>query len=435
MGRCYLHHPPSLAMKQYVALIDCNNFYASCEQVFNPTLRNKPLIILSNNDGCIIARSNEAKRLGIRMGEPFFKCKPIIEKNNVQVFSSNYTLYADMSSRVMTIIRDSFPKTEIYSIDEAFVYFAHSNEKSIIEEFSKLRERILKWTGIPVSIGISTTKTLAKVANKIAKKEGGISTLVNDDKLIEPILKEVEVGEIWGIGNRLNEFLTSNGISNALELKEVDYKWIRKKTSINVLKTVMELNGFPCIELKYAEPNKKQIITSRAFASGVLDFNLLEEGISTYISRAAEKLREQDSLCSRITVAISTNKFDSNLGYIFLHDTILLEQSTNSTSTLIHHGINILKKIFKKGLLYKKGHVFLAEIQDSNFKQFTFNDNLELIDKEERLMKVIDKINNHYGKNTLKYSITGVNQAWITKRTKKSKHFTTNWNELLTISI
>ena len=423
-------------MKKYIALIDCNNFYASCERVFNPSLKNKPIVVLSNNDGCIIARSNEAKSLGIRMGHPFFKCKSIIESNKVQVFSSNYTLYADMSNRVMSIIKSFFPDTEIYSIDEAFVQIKSSNESRLIKDMKILRETILKWTGIPVSIGVSTTKTLAKVANKLAKKEQGIKTLcTNNSNSRKLILEDVHVEDVWGIGRRLTNTLNLHGIKNAFQLSNVDKIWIRKKTSVNVLKTVLELNGISCIQLEDKISQKKQITTSRAFAKGVSDLASLEEAVGAYISRASEKLRNQNSVCSVLTVALSTNRFDLYTEHQFLSSTMSLEYSTNSTSKLIVLGTSILKNIFRQGLVYKKAHVFLSGIENAETKQYSLGDNLKTVAKEERLMRVLDHINNSYGSETLRYANTGINRGWLMKRTKKSKNFTTSWNELLTVFI
>ena len=423
-------------MKKYIALIDCNNFYASCERVFNPSLKNKPIVVLSNNDGCIIARSNEAKSLGIRMGHPFFKCKSIIESNKVQVFSSNYTLYADMSNRVMSIIKSFFPDTEIYSIDEAFVQIKSSNESRLIKDMKILRETILKWTGIPVSIGVSTTKTLAKVANKLAKKEQGIKTLcTNNSNSRKLILEDVHVEDVWGIGRRLTNTLNLHGIKNAFQLSNVDKIWIRKKTSVNVLKTVLELNGISCIQLEDKISKKKQITTSRAFAKGISDLASLEEAVGAYISRASEKLRNQNSVCSVLTVALSTNRFDLYTEHQFLSSTMSLEYSTNSTSKLIVLGTSILKNIFRQGLVYKKAHVFLSGIENAETKQYSLGDNLKTVVKEERLMRVLDHINNSYGSETLRYANTGINRGWLMKRTKKSKNFTTSWNELLTVFI
>ena len=241
-------------MKNFIALIDCNNFYASCERVFNPSLKNKPIVVLSNNDGCIIARSNEAKELGIKMGEPYFKCRGLIEKENVEVFSSNYTLYADMSSRVMRIVKDHFLNTEVYSIDEAFVSIPSGNLNEIQNRFIKLRAKILKWTGIPVSVGIAPTKTLAKVASKITKKDGTFSLF--DKEKINNILRELPISSVWGIGRRLSKKFIGLGVYNAYQLTLMDHKRIRSLTSVNTLRTAIELTGTMCIDID-SQPSSK----------------------------------------------------------------------------------------------------------------------------------------------------------------------------------
>ena len=269
-------------MKKYIALIDCNNFYASCERVFNPSLKNKPIVVLSNNDGCIIARSNEAKNLGIRMGHPFFKCKSIIESNKVQVFSSNYTLYADMSNRVMSIIKSFFPDTEIYSIDEAFIDLSFLDEKSIEDYGKEIRKKVLRWTGIPTSVGISSTKTLSKVANHIAKKEKTGVLYLNQG--IDEKLKKFPIGDVWGVGKQLSKFYIKNGIENAYQLRTASNTWIKKSTNVLGSRTAMELRGITCIGLETHEVKRKNCCVSRSFGKKVTDLQKLEEAITTYLS-------------------------------------------------------------------------------------------------------------------------------------------------------
>ncbi len=421
-------------MKNFIALIDCNNFYASCERVFNPSLKNKPIVVLSNNDGCIIARSNEAKELGIKMGEPYFKCRGLIEKENVEVFSSNYTLYADMSSRVMRIVKDHFLNTEVYSIDEAFVSIPSGNLNEIQNRFIKLRAKILKWTGIPVSVGIAPTKTLAKVASKIAKKKDGTFSLFDNEK-INNILRELPISSVWGIGRRLSKKFIGLGVYNAYQLTLMDHKRIRSLTSVNTLRTAIELTGTMCIDIDSQPSSKKQITTSRAFGKTITNIDLLEEAISVYISRAAEKLRYQNSKCNIITIALSTNRFDKENSHKFLFATESLGSSTNSTPSLICTGIRLLKDIFEIGLLYKKAYVFLSGIESSKFKQYSFSDDIDYIKKEDRLMNAFDKINSVYGSDTMKYANTGISRDWFMKRERKSNRYTTNWNEILKISL
>tara|TARA_Y100001970_G_C14213315_1_gene848192 strand:+ start:943 stop:2217 length:1275 start_codon:yes stop_codon:yes gene_type:complete len=421
-------------MNNYIALIDCNNFYASCERVFNPKLKNKPIVVLSNNDGCIIARSNEAKNLGIKMGEPLFKCKSIIKSNKVNIFSSNYTLYADMSNRVMNIIKDQFLNTEIYSIDEAFISFNGKSINDIEDKFVNLRRKIYKWTGIPVSIGISSTKTLAKVANKIAKKESGVFFISSHDSK-EKILKELPIGSVWGIGRKLEQRFLAMGILNAYQLSKMDNKNIRKITNINILRTAMELNGVNCIDIDTSPISKKQITTSRAFSKNITELKYLEEAVSLYVSRAAEKLRLQKSKCYIITVALSTNRFDRQNIHKFLLNSHSFNSSTNSTSKLISAAKKILKNIYQSGLFYKKAYVFLSGLENSESKQYTFSDDIMMIKKDDNLMKTFDKINKSFGSDTIKYANTGISRDWFMKREKKSNRYTTNWNEILKINL
>ena len=421
-------------MNNYIALIDCNNFYASCERVFNPKLKNKPIVVLSNNDGCIIARSNEAKNLGIKMGEPLFKCKSIIKSNKVNIFSSNYTLYADMSNRVMNIIKDQFLNTEIYSIDEAFISFNGKSINDIEDKFVNLRRKIYKWTGIPVSIGISSTKTLAKVANKIAKKESGVFFISSHDSK-EKILKELPIGSVWGIGRKLEQRFLAMGILNAYQLSKMDNKNIRKITNINILRTAMELNGVNCIDIDTSPISKKQITTSRAFSKNITELKYLEEAVSLYVSRAAEKLRFQKSKCYIITVALSTNRFDRQNIHKFLLNSHSFNSSTNSTSKLISAAKKILKNIYQSGLFYKKAYVFLSGLENSESKQYTFSDDIMMIKKDDNLMKTFDKINKSFGSDTIKYANTGISRDWFMKREKRSNRYTTNWNEILKINL
>ena len=421
-------------MSKYVALIDCNNFYASCERVFDPSIQHKPVVVLSNNDGCVIARSSEAKKIGIKMGEPFFKCKDIFIKESVKVFSSNYTLYADMSNRVMAIIKEHFEDVEVYSIDEAFVCVEDSSVERLHKEFVDLRNKILKWTGIPVSVGISKTKTLAKLAGRVAKKNTGVYCLSTPEDFPKA-LKDLPVGSVWGIGRRLEKKFHQKGIYNAYQLSVLDHKFAKSLGTVTLVRTILELKGVPCINLDFLPSAKRQITTSRAFGSSINTLESLREAVSTYISRAAEKLRSQGSSCSTITVALSTNRFSQKESYKFFVKTQSLISSTDSTSRLISVGKSILESIFKKGLAYKKAHIFLSGLESSASKQYSLVDNIPSIVRESSLMRVLDNLNNSYGRDTLKYAVTGISRDWIMKREKKSQSYTTNWNEILTIQL
>ena len=285
-------------MMRNIALIDVNNFYVSCERVFNPSLKHQPIIVLSNNDGCVISRSDEAKALGIKMGEPWFKCQDLVKKYNIQGLSSNYALYADMSNRVMTILSDFSPNQEVYSIDECFLDITGFN-KDLKEYGQEMRSRILKWTGLPVCVGIGATKTLAKLANHIAKKQSQFNGVCNLNVLskdeLNKLLSNIDVAEVWGVGRRLASKLKTLGINTVLDLKLADPEYLRQQFSIVMAKIVSELNGTVCIELEEIVPPRKQILSSRSFGHPVRDYNSLAESITLYMSRAAEKLRSQQS--------------------------------------------------------------------------------------------------------------------------------------------
>ena len=356
--------------KRVFALADCNSFYASCERVFNPKLKNKPVIVLSNNDGCIIARTNEAKALGIKMGEPLFKAKKIIEKNNVKVFSSNYALYGSMSNRVMKILEQSFPNIEIYSIDEAFMEILSLKK---IYNYSKyameVRKTILKWTGIPVSIGIGETKTLAKIANQIAKdnpKTKGVFDITRI-KNKEKILKTIKVEKVWGIGNKLSKFLIKNNIHNAYEFIQQDNRWVRKNMNILGLKTKMELNGISCYELDNNFKLRKSCCVSRSFGKKITSLKDMSEAVSTYITRAAEKIRNERLVANNINLYIRTSPFNRNPSEYYVNSiSIPLDYPTNNTITLNKKILIGLNKIFKKGYLYQKAGVILSGLEDEN---------------------------------------------------------------------
>ena len=275
--------------KKKIALVDCNSFYVSCERLFNPKIRNVPVVVLSNNDGCVISRSTEAKALGIKMGEPYFKVKELVKRNNVQIFSSNYSLYGDLSRRVMRILKGFSDKIEIYSIDEALIDLSHIKDEMTEEYGKKIRERVLKWTGIPTSVGISCTKTLSKVANHVAKKnKAGVIFLKKD---IDEILKKFEISDVWGVGRQLSKLYIKNGIDNAYKLKNISNTWVKKSTNVLGAKTVMELRGIPCIDLETEETKRKSCCVSRSFGKKVESLDKLKESITTHCLNAAEKIR------------------------------------------------------------------------------------------------------------------------------------------------
>ena len=291
----------SIQYTKKIALVDCNSFYVSCETLFNPKLKNKPVVVLSNNDGCIISRSNEAKALGIKMGEPYFKEKDVIVKNNVQVFSSNYSLYGDMSRRVMRTLKRFNSDIEVYSIDEAFLDLSNFSDDAVEDVGKEIRNTVLKWTGIPTSIGIAKTKTLSKVANHIAKKkQSGVVNLIGIEN-IDPILEKVEINDVWGVGKQLTKFYNKNGIYNAKQLKNKSNTWIKKSSNVLSSRTAMELRGIPCIDLEATTSKRKSCVVSRSFGKRVENFQELKEAVANYSLNASEKIRSESLIAKSIT--------------------------------------------------------------------------------------------------------------------------------------
>jgi len=429
-------------MKNVFALIDCNNFYASCERVFNPLLENKPVIVLSNNDGCCVARSNEAKKLGIKMGEPFFKIKDLIEKNKVNVFSSNYELYGDISNRVVNTLFTFSPDVEVYSIDEAFVNLKNLAVSDYRNTGKQIREKILNWTGIPVSVGISPTKTLSKVANEFVKKNkslNGVLSLIDySEEEIDNLLRELDVSDVWGIGRQYSKKLREDGINTAYDFKYSNPKYIQKIMTIGGIKTQQELKGISCIPIEYEIPDKKGICTSRSFGKNVATFNELKEAISTYTTTASEKLRLQNSKCFRITVFIRTNPFRINDKQYSNSCSYNFQEATQYTPDLIKAGITLLNKIYKSGYYYQKAGILLTEIiPQGKDQESLFNlDHLQYKNpKKDLVIQKVDEINSLFGNNTLIFGSSGIKKEWKIKSEKRSDRYTTCFKEILTIKI
>ena len=414
------------------ALIDCNAFYVSCERVFNPKLNNRPVVALSNNDGCIISRSKEAKALGIKMGVPLFKVKDIVEKEKVVVFPSNYTLYADMSRRVMNIISSSSPYTEIYSIDEAFVEL--SSLPIDYESYAhQLRQTILQHTGIPVSIGIASTKTLAKVANHKAKKDdslNGVCSLVNYNN-IDQILELTEVGDVWGVGRRLSKKLINHGIHNAKLLKNCSDSWIRKMMSVNGLKTITELRGISCIPLEEYSMTRKSCCTTRSFGKLLTNLEDIEQAVTTFARRAAERIRSESLAASCVSVFVRTNPFDKKSAYYSNGASRTLSHPTHDSITIIETALLLTKRIFKNNYQYKKAGVLLSglcdesEIQETLFEK-NYNQNSDL-------MSAVDAINYRYGRDTLQMASECKVGNWKQKRENCTRNYTTQIDRLLLV--
>ena len=416
------------------ALIDCNNFYASCERVFQPHLNGKPVVILSNNDGCVIARSNEAKSLGIPMGAPAFKYKELFQKNRVQVFSSNFTLYGDISNRVMSIISRYVPDVEVYSIDEAFVKFNGFSEDETNKKCKEIIETILKWTGIPVSIGLAPTKSLAKVANRIAKKYSnktdGFYSINTNEKRIKA-LRNISAGDIWGIGFQNEKKLSRVNVKSGMDFINLPDNWVKKNMSIIGLKLKKELEGIPTLDIEEGKVDKKSIATTRSFESDISSLNDLIERITTFSVVASKKLRRQNSECNMISVFIRSNPFkkDSERSHFSL--TRILPFSTNSSIEISKFAVKLLKKIYSKNKSYKKAGIILMGLSPQSTHQFSLFD--QNIDKQKKLMRSIDSIDNKYGLYKVRLASQDQKRIWKMKRQKLSRNYTTEIDEVLIV--
>ena len=436
-------------------LVDCNNFYVSCERVFNPSLRGKPVVVLSNNDGCIIARSNEAKAIGIPMGAPLHLYKTLIKQNKIFTYSSNYTLYGDMSSRVMSVLNYFIPNIEIYSIDEAFLNLKNFNIQSLQDEMFKIRERIYQWTGIPVSIGIGPTKTLAKLANKIAKKNStnGVYILTVSTQLTH-ILSDMKLEDIWGVSKGWGNRLRSIGINNPRQLQQANPRQIRTLISVVGERIIYELRGQPCLALEEVN-NKKSITVSRSFGNMINDKDSLKKALANYAARAAEKLRHQDSVCGGIYVFINTNRFrEGDLQYSN-SATINFDELTDSTTIIIEKSFKLLENLYRPKYNYKKIGVTLLGLKqkdDGSSDNYIIQGSLFIHNADQQIhisrscdrMKLIDNINTKMGKMTIFHGSQGVIKnsrniklepdKWRMRSCYKSPFYTTNWDDILKVS-
>ena len=417
-----------------IALIDCNSFYVSCERLFKPSLIKKPVIVLSNNDGCIISRSSEAKDLGIKMGEPYFKAKKIITESNVHVFSSNYSLYGDISRRVMKTLKHFAPEMEIYSIDEAFLNLSIVPDNEILQFGKKIRDTVLRWVGIPTSIGIATTKTLSKIANHIAKKEkSGVVSLVNK-KNIDCILEKIEIRDVWGVGRQLSKFYINNGIFNANQLKNISNNWIKKNSNVLGSRTAMELRGASCISLEITQSKRKSCCVSRSFGKKVERLQELEESITNHCLNAAEKIRSESLLTKSITIFIRTSPFQKMEIHYSNSKTIDFPIATDNSIEIVKSAILGLKLIFKKGYKYQKSGIILSGLYESK----SYNNNLFSSTKDKKtkdLMRSIDRTNFRYGHSTLSLAVAVSNKKWKTKIQHSSKIDTANFDCLPIIKV
>ncbi|MCF7790706.1 MAG: Y-family DNA polymerase [Victivallales bacterium] len=415
-----------------IALIDCNNFYVSCERVFAPSLRNKPVAILSNNDGCIVARSQEIKDLGIKMGTPYFKAKKIIERHKGAVFSSNYELYGDMSNRVMSVLRTFSGKTEIYSIDEAFIKVPEYRQNDPENFSSEIIRKVYKWTGIPVKVGTAETKTLAKIATELVKKDKlkQLYKILLNKREITQALKKIPVIDIWGIGKATADTLNEHGIFTAEQFTALDEQFVRKKFNVMTARTLKELQNIPCMKIDEQPQPQKNLCYSKSFGSPVTEYSSMTESVINYSSNAAAKLRKNKQKAQSVTVFITTNFFNKKQKQFAGSKTLSFPSAVNSTEAIVHYALKALKLIYKNNCCYKKCGIILNELISEDIIQpdlfETDNPN------DEKISEVMDKINSKYGKGTIKLAGEGVNDAcWKMKRNMLSRNYTTRWDELL----
>ena len=411
------------------AIVDCNNFYASCERLFQPKLNNEPIVVLSNNDGCVIARSNEAKKLGIKMGEPFFKIKHMRTQHNLNIFSSNYALYGDLSRRVMCVLQESWPEVEIYSIDEAFLSLDKLPVIQINDFCQKLQAKVLKHTGIPVSIGVGETKTLAKLANKIAKTELKTPVFILDKNSFW--LEKISAGDIWGVGRQWAKKLAALNILSAKDLQQSDSALIKNKFSVVLKRTVLELKGVSCVNIDSGEA-KKSIVSSKSFGNMQTDQQQIMAALSAYCERASEKLRKQKSVAGFIQVFICSNQFRLDLPQYSNTITFKLTNPTDDTRKIIKCAHHCLNRLFKEGYHYKKVGVMLGDLNAKNQQQFDLfsDESEEMIESSKSLMNVMDSINKRYGRESLTLASNQSAKSWKAKSDYKSPNYTTCWDDL-----
>ena len=416
------------------ALVDVNNFYVSCERVFQPRLENKPVVVLSNNDGCAVARSAEVKALGIKTGMPWFKMKELANQHQIEALSSNYTLYGDMSNRVVNILKEFSPDIEVYSIDESFLRIEriahlyggpHAMGQAIVE-------RIKQWTGLPVCVGIGSSKTLAKLANHLAKKINSFNGICDFSNLPKQEqlhwMSETSVQEIWGVGAQTTKKLNAMNIRTVLDLKQTSPKLIRAHLGVVMERTCNELNGISCLQLEDVTPAKQQILASRSFGKPVLSLEHLGEAIATHITRASEKLRQQQSVAGAIHVFIRTSPFKDNQYHQGI--TINLKEATDDLLTLTNEAIAALKLIYKAGYQYKKAGIMLSLLSEKRTRQQSLFEDVEAKGKSSQLMSVLDSINHRFGPSSIRTAACGTEKAWAMRSDNRSGNYTTQWDEL-----
>jgi DNA polymerase V len=420
-------------MTKVFALVDCNSFYASCERVFEPSLWGRPVIVLSNNDGCVIARTSEAKALGIAMGAPFFTLHHLIRKHNVAVFSSNFALYGDMSERVMDVLTTFSPEIEYYSIDEAFLELDGIND-NYTDFAHKIRDTVYQWTGIPTGIGIGQTKTLAKVANHIAKRDtehqGVFDPIGRED--VDELLEQVEVGDVWGIGHQYARFLNRHGVYTARQFKYAEEKWVRKHLTVTGARTLLELRGISCKPLIKARPARQTIACTRSFGKRIEALQDLREAVATYAARAAERLREERLTASHIQVFIRTSYFGDEPQYSN-SAACKLPLATSYSPHLIRQSLKLVEHIFRPGYRYAKAGVILAGIMPEDETQLNLFVPRPPAKRLRNIMQAVDSINQEWGRNTVLFAAAGLSKEWKMRQARRSPRYTTRWDELLVV--
>lgn len=421
------------------ALVDGNSFYCSCERVFNPSLNNQPVIVLSNNDGCAVSRSDEAKALGIKMGDPLHLIKDIVKRNRVRVYSSNYALYGDLSARMMSTLAQFTPEMEVYSIDEAFLSLDGFGKRDLNEYAREIRRVVRRDTGIPTAIGIGPTKVLAKVANRVAKKNKTNDGVLNmcDRATQDEVLNVLPVADVWGIGARSATKLNCVGVHTAKQLRDADLDAMQKLLTIVGRRIVMELRGESCLALEMIQEDRKQIVSSKSFGRPVYTLAELQEAVANYVTRACEKLRRQDGICHTLSVFVQTNRFKDAAQY-YNSGMIKMDTGTASTVRLTAAANRVLEQIFREGIEYKKAGVILSDIQRSASIQFSLFDNQQQHAQDAKVMKVMDAINARMGRNALKVGACGnvsSNEvpAWEMKAKMRTPCYTTRWADLLKV--
>jgi DNA polymerase V len=413
------------------ALLDCNNFYVSCERLFQPALLGKPVVVLSNNDGCVIARSDEAKALGIPMGLPAFKLADLRQEHPIEVFSSNYTLYGDLSARVMTTLMQWAPAVEVYSIDEAFLDLTGISTEALRTYGKTLRATIHQWTGIPVSIGIAPTKTLAKLANRLAKRSPQGVVALTAATEIEATLACTHVEDIWGIGPGYTRRLKAHDIRTAVQLRDANDRWIRQQLGGVGQRIVWELRGISCLLLELCPPPKQSLMVSRSFGRPITSLSEMREAVATYTTRAAEKVRRHNMAAGVMTVFLMTNRFTEEPQYS-QSVTMPLPVATQDTAELIRYALRGLEHVFREGYRYQKAGVILTALVPAHQVQTHLFDQHDR-ERSKQLMAAIDAINREWGSGTIRYAAVGLKPGWLMRCARRSPRYTTRWEELAVV--